>query len=222
MTTPVTGGPILVLASASPRRRELLAALGIRFLIDPSPAPEPDRKPGEPASAFVVRAARAKAGAVAARHTTGLVLGADTIVQVKSRVLGKPTCREEARQMLRSLSGRWHEVFTGICLIDSASGRSRSGHACSRVHFRRLLGAEIDWYVSTGEYRDKAGAYAIQGFASLFIDRIEGCYFNVVGFPIFTFSRVCRRLGFPWCPRSSRVPERRPVPQAPENEINST
>ena len=196
MTTPVTGSQILVLASASPRRRELLAALGIRLLIEPSPAPEPARKPGEPAAAFVMRAARAKAGVVARRHTTGLVLGADTIVQVGNRILGKPASEEEARHMLRNLSGRWHEVFTGICLIDCASGRSRSGHACSRVHFRRLQGQEIEWYLATGEHRDKAGAYAIQGLASLFIDRIEGCYFNVVGFPIFTFARVCRRLGF--------------------------
>ena len=191
MATPVPGSQILVLASASPRRRELLAALGIRLRIEPSPAAEPVRRPGESAAAFVRRAARAKAGIVACRHKTGLVLGADTIVQVANRTLGKPASEEEARRMLRSLSGRWHEVFTGICLIDCASGRSRSGHACSRVHFRRLRRQEIDWYLATGEHRDKAGAYAIQGLASLFIDRIEGCYFNVVGLPV---SLVCRRL----------------------------
>ena len=97
--------------------------------------------------------------------------------------------------MLASLSGRWHEVITGICLVDCGKSRSASACAISRVHFRRLSAGEIDWYLDTGEYADKAGAYAVQGFASLFIDRIEGCYFNIVGFPVHTFEKACRRLG---------------------------
>ncbi len=197
MTTSSAPSVCIVLASASPRRRELLAALGLKPLIDPSGIPEPDLKPGDSAARYVVRAARAKARFVARRHTQGLIVGADTVVMVDNHSLGKAASDEEARKMLRVLSGRWHEVFTGICLIDAVSGRSDSDFSCSRVHMRRLTHDDIQWYLSTGEYRDKAGAYAIQGYASVFIDRIEGCYFNIVGFPVFTFARLCRRLGFP-------------------------
>jgi septum formation protein len=123
-----------------------------------------------------------------------MIIGADTIVVVNDRILGKPDSEDHARAMLRSLSGRWHEVITGLCLIDNRTGRSVSAHNRSRVHMGRFTRADIDWYVSTGEHHDKAGAYAIQGNASLFIDRIEGCYFNIVGFPIFTFARLCKRL----------------------------
>jgi len=194
-TLPAVDVPF-ILASASPRRREILAALGFAPRIEPGNIPEPEPGPGETAGAFTVRAARVKARAAAVRHRVGIIIGADTVVIVKGRFMGKPASPQEAGDMLRSLSGRWHEVVTGICLIDIAAGRSRSAWARSRVHFRRLSRQDIEWYVSTGEYRDKAGAYAIQGYASLFIDRIEGCYFNVVGFPVFTFARLCRRLGY--------------------------
>ena len=97
--------------------------------------------------------------------------------------------------MLLRLSGRWHEVWTGLCIFDCGKRRSRSASACSRVHFRRLSSTDIGWYLESGEYRDKAGAYAVQGYASLFIDRIEGCYFNIVGFPISTFEALCRKSG---------------------------
>ncbi|MBZ5498117.1 MAG: Maf family protein [Acidobacteriia bacterium] len=194
MTTLTPTASRLVLASASPRRRELLAALGFRLLIDPSTGPEPERRRGESAASYVVRAARLKACEVAPRHRSDLIIGADTIVLLRDHILGKPSSAAEAGDMLRSLGGRWHEVFTGICLIDNALGRSGSASSRSRVHMRPLTRSDIDWYLATGEYRDKAGAYAIQGYASLFIDRIEGCYFNIVGFPIFTFARLCRRL----------------------------
>jgi septum formation protein len=197
MTTSRENSRCLVLASASPRRRELLASLGFRLSVDPSTIPEPERNPGEHAASYVRRAARIKAREVAERHPKGLIIGADTIVVARGRILGKPVSTEEARQMLESLGGRWHEVYTGICLIDKAAGRSASACSCSRVHMRRLARQEIDWYLSTGEQRDKAGAYGIQGYASLFIDRIEGCYFNIVGFPIYTFAQLCRRLGWP-------------------------
>jgi septum formation protein len=124
-----------------------------------------------------------------------LVIGVDTIVVLGNAILGKPETRAEARSMLRRLSGRWHEVLSGICLIDCSRGRSRSSISRSRVHFRRLSSEEIEWYLRTGEYCDKAGAYGIQGYASLFIDRIEGCYFNIVGFPITAFQRLGRQLG---------------------------
>ncbi len=97
--------------------------------------------------------------------------------------------------MLQRLNGRWHEVLSGICLIDSGRNRKSSGYGRSRVHFRRLSDAEIEWYLETGEYRDKAGAYGVQGYASLLIDRIDGCYFNIVGFPITAFQKLCRELG---------------------------
>ncbi len=97
--------------------------------------------------------------------------------------------------MLRQLSGRWHEVLSGICIVDCSRRRTRSGFGRSRVHFRRLSAEDIEWYLDTGEHRDKAGGYGVQGYASLFIDRIEGCYFNIVGFPITAFYRLCRDLG---------------------------
>lgn len=144
-----------------------------------------------------MRAARLKAGEVANRHASGIIVAADTIVLARDRILGKPASAEAAAEMLRRLSGRWHEVFTGICVISKPAGCAGAASSRSRVHMRRLTPKEIDWYLSTGEYRDKAGAYAIQGYASLFIDRIEGCYFNVVGFPIYAFAQLCRRLQLP-------------------------
>lgn len=205
MTILRRSGGTLVLASSSPRRRELLEALGLKFEIDPSRMLEPELRPGERPSAYAVRVARAKAREVAKRHAGGLIIGADTIVVAGRAILGKPSCREEARSMLAHLSGRWHEVLTGLCLIDVSRARSASACSRSRVHMRRLTRSEMDWYLSTGEYHDKAGAYAIQGFASIFIDRIEGCYFNIVGFPVFAFAALARRLGFPLLPSGEKL-----------------
>lgn len=197
MTTRMASRRRIILASASPRRRELLAGLGFRLVIDPSTLPEPARIRSESPASYVMRAARMKAQEVAGRHSSGFIIAADTIVVVGNRILGKPVSMEEAGRMLRCLSGRWHEVFTGICGIRKPEGVSGAAYSRSRVHMRRLARAEIDWYLSTGEHWDKAGAYAIQGYASLFIDRIEGCYFNIVGFPIFAFAQLCRRLRLP-------------------------
>jgi septum formation protein len=183
-----------ILASMSPRRREIIAGLGLRFRIEPSAVEEPPCGHAEVPARYAVRVARLKAREVARRLKNGVVIGADTVVVWRRHVLGKPASRAEARSMLALLSGRWHEVLTGICLVDCAGSRSVSSCAVSRVHFRRLSDADIEWYLDTGEYTDKAGAYAIQGFASLFIDRIEGCYFNIVGFPVSTFEKLCRRL----------------------------
>ncbi len=193
MTT--SGNTHWILASASPRRREILAGLGLEFAVDPSSLPEPALRPGENPGAYAMRAARLKARDVAARHRSGLVIGADTIVVCGKVVLGKPATRQAAARMLKILSGRWHRVVTGLSIYDLQLGRSSSGHSESRVHFRRMSPAEIGWYLDTGEYADKAGAYGIQGCAALFIDRIEGCYFNIVGFPVATFENLCRRLG---------------------------
>ncbi|MBN1570391.1 MAG: septum formation protein Maf [Acidobacteria bacterium] len=187
--------PKWILASASPRRSEILSGLGLLFVIDPCGLIEPPRRPRETPSNYAVRLARFKAREVSGRHRSGRILSADTIVVLGDDILGKPEIPTEARHMIRRLSGRWHEVITGICLLDCARNRARTTFGRTRVRFRRLSSAEIDWYLKSGEYRDKAGAYGIQGYASLFIDRIEGCYFNIVGFPISAFEKLCRRSG---------------------------
>jgi septum formation protein len=189
--------PRWILASESPRRREILSSLGLAFKVEPSGIAEPECARGHEPFRCAVRLARAKARNVGLRHRSGIVIAADTVVVAGHKVLGKPASKDEARAMLRRLSGRWHEVITGVCVRDCDSRREASGYSRSRVHMRRMSSADVDWYLTTGEYLDKAGGYAIQGFASLFIDRIEGCYFNIVGFPIVTFYRLCRRLRLP-------------------------
>jgi septum formation protein len=184
-----------ILASASPRRREILKQLGLPFRVEPGGIPEPARNPRETPSAYAVRVACVKAEEIAARHASGFVIGIDTIVVLGKSILGKPKTQSEARAMLEQLSGHWHEVLSGISLIDCGLHRTRTGCGCSRVHFRKLSPQDIQWYLKTGEYRDKAGAYGVQGYASLFIDRIEGCYFNIVGFPIAEFQNLCRESG---------------------------
>jgi septum formation protein len=186
-----------ILASASPRRNEILQLLGIRFQTDPSKNPEPPRNPQESPSRYALRVARLKAEETAPRHPNGFIIAADTIVVVNDRILGKPLDREDAGRMLKNLSGRWHEVLTGICLLDCSMDQAFSLCSRSRVHFRKMSSEEIDWYLNTNEYRDKAGAYGVQGYAALFIDRIEGCYFNIVGFPIAAFERLCHKAGIP-------------------------
>jgi septum formation protein len=168
----------LILASGSPRRAEILAAAGIPFekrqtqFVDETPLP------GESPRDYVTRLAREKARTV----TADLVLGADTTVVLDHEILGKPADSEEAASMLRRLAGRDHEVLTGICL--RAEAREIVDCASSRVWFLELSDSEIEAYVSSGEPMDKAGAYGIQGLASKFVTRIEGCYFNIMGLPI--------------------------------------
>jgi septum formation protein len=125
----------------------------------------------------------------------GFIVSADTVVVLGRSILGKPSSREQAREMLTRLSGRWHEVLSGLCVMNCDIRRIHSGYSRTRVHFRPLSQSDIDWYLNTGEYRDKAGAYAVQGCASLFIDRIDGCYFNIVGFPVTLFEKLCRKAG---------------------------
>jgi septum formation protein len=187
--------PKWILASASPRRREILGKIGIPFSVDSVGIPEPQRRARETPARYALRLARLKAQSVAPKYATGLVLAADTIVVLGNRIFAKPGSRAEARSMLKSLSGRWHEVVSGVCLLDCRAQHAYSTFSRSRVHFRRLSPGEIEWYLKTGEYRDKAGAYGVQGFASLFIDRIEGCYFNIVGFPVAAFEKLCRKAG---------------------------
>jgi septum formation protein len=184
-----------ILASSSPRRKMILERLGMRFAIDPSGMQEPDRNPGEKPSRYAIRIARLKAGEVAKRHKSGIVLAADTIVVLGDSILGKPADKADACRMLKRLSGRWHEVISGVCLLECAKRRTRSISSRTRVHFRSLSPAEIEWYLQSGEFRDKAGAYGAQGRASIFIDKIDGCFFNVVGFPVAIFERLCRKSG---------------------------
>jgi septum formation protein len=178
---------MLILASQSPRRQEILARAGIRFILRPAEISE-ERMGDEDPREHVRRLARLKAEAVAAA-AEDIVLGADTVVVIEGRILGKPADPEQAAWMLRQLSGREHEVITGFCL--RAGGRRMVDVESTRVRFVPLSDGEIADYVASGEPMDKAGAYAIQGLASKFIDRIEGCYFNVVGLPV---SLVYRRL----------------------------
>jgi septum formation protein len=179
---------MLILASASPRRHELLSQAGLAFTVETSDINE-DRLPREIAAAYVQRLAEDKAQAVWALRRSAdapddplIVLGADTCVVSDGHILGKPTGADDARRMLQRLSGRTHAVLTGIAA--ASRGKTISDVEITQVTFNVLKDSEIDEYVATGEPLDKAGAYAIQGYAARWIPRIEGCYFNVVGLPI--------------------------------------
>lgn len=185
------GEPRLVLASASPRRAAILGRLGVPFRVAVSDAPE-ELLPGEDADAACVRLARAKAELVAAVEPLP-VLAADTLVVCDGRILGKPETPGEAKAMLRLLSGRTHEVVTGVCLLwgeKAASGLERTA-----VEFAPLSDAEVEAYVRSGEPMGKAGAYHVDGAGSLFIRRIDGSPSNVAGLPVRLVSRLAREAG---------------------------
>lgn len=185
----------LILASASPRRRELLQQVGSAFQVEVSNTPEqvdPSLLPEE----MVQQLALQKALAVAAAHTSGLVLGADTVVVNDGVLLGKPESTEEATKMLRSLSGRWHQVMTAVALVDASGARTPwVSVEKTRVKFRNLTENDIAAYLATGEFMDKAGAYGIQGYGALLVEKIEGCYFNVVGLPLQLVAAGLRNWG---------------------------
>lgn len=185
----------VVLASGSPRRRELLLAAGIEHEVVPADIDE-SRLEGESAPAYVERLARRKAAVVAERHPVpALVVGADTVVAIDGEILGKPKDRADAVRMLGRLSGRSHEVMTGIA-VAVGGGDLASAVARTMVWFARLPEEEIARYVAAGESDDKAGAYAIQGRASRFIPRIDGSYTNVVGLPIAVLMPMLVRAGW--------------------------
>jgi septum formation protein len=190
---------VLVLASSSPRRQEILKRAGIPFLVRPADIDETLRE-GELPAAYVRRLAQAKAESVPA-DSEEIVLAADTVVVVDGLILGKPAGGADAARMLRLLSGREHQVLTGVCL--RAQARSVVDEESTRVWFVPLTEDQIADYVSSGEPLDKAGAYAIQGLASKFIPRIEGCYFNVVGLPIAKVFGCLERLSPHVCPGSA-------------------
>lgn len=180
---------MLVLASQSPRRRELLTQAGYQFTVQPADIPE-DPLPGEDPIAYVTRLARQKAQAVYDQLSDpcAMVLGADTTVTVDNEILGKPVDSTDAARMLRLLSGRTHRVITGVALVTARSAEIAA--EVTAVRFLTLSDREIESYIATGEPLDKAGAYAIQGRAARWIPRIVGCYFNVVGLPLALVSTL--------------------------------
>ncbi len=182
----------LILASASPRRADLLTAAGFSFEVIPVEIDEAVL-PGEEPKDYVARLALAKARAVSRSNPGSVVLGADTAVVAGALVLGKPADAGEARQMLKTLSGRTHDVLTGVALC--VNGREACEVACTTVRFLPLSAAEIAWYVATSEPYDKAGGYAVQGLASRFVDTIEGSYSNVVGLPVSIVYRLLQDFG---------------------------
>ena len=181
----------LILASASPRRSELLRNASIPFVVERAHVPE-QPLPNEQPLVYAQRLARDKALAVFARHPDTVVLGADTIVVADEHLLEKPVDAEDAARMLRLLSGRAHQVITGVCLM--SAGFEQTEAEITEVRFSSLSGSEIADYVATGEPMDKAGAYAIQGVASRWVERIDGCYFNVVGLPVPRVYRMLRAI----------------------------
>ena len=193
MTVPPTAP--LVLASASPRRRQLLEMLGLEHRVVP-PDVDETRRPGEEPARYVVRLAREKALAVAGRQPGALVLAADTTVVLGSEVFEKPRTPAEAVAMLRSLSGRTHQVHTGVALADGT--RVEDALDVTDVTFRRLPEPELAAYVATGEPMDKAGAYAIQGLGAALIEGIRGDFFGVMGLPLRLVLELLERRGRPY------------------------
>jgi septum formation protein len=189
----------LILASASPRRRELLERLGLPFEVRPSGIEEP-LAAGVPASTLATTLARAKAADIADRlraaGEAALVLGADTLVVLDGQPLGKPTSQGDARAMLRALRGRSHEVVTAVVVRDAEpAGRQLTEAVVSQVLMRDYTDDEIAAYVATGEPDDKAGAYAVQGRGRRLVSRVDGCYTNVVGLPLRTTARLLQAFG---------------------------
>ncbi len=180
------------LASSSPRRAALLAGIGVPHLVDPPQADE-TAHPGESPAALTVRLARRKAESVAARHPGAVTLGADTVVSLDDHILGKPHDRSDWAAMLRLLSGRTHLVHTGVALV--RDGAAVSDVERTEVRFRALTEAEIAWYVASGEGRDKAGGYALQGKGAALVAAVHGCFTNVVGLPIGLLIRLATGIG---------------------------
>lgn len=185
----------VILASASPRRRQLLEQVGLCFTAQASDVAE-EAKPGLSPAEWAKSLAVDKATSVAeTADSETVVIGADTIVVYKAEVFGKPCNQEQARAMLQTLAGQQHQVITGVAVV--GGGEVFSDYAVTLVTFRNLTQSEIDSYIGTAEWKDKAGAYGIQGMGALLVERIEGCYANVVGLPLVTLYRLLSRVGVP-------------------------
>ncbi len=183
----------IILASRSPRRREILSNLGLSYETYERVSTINNSLNLQP-SEFVITQAEMKAKEPVSRFKNGLIITADTIVYSHGQILEKPIDHEDAERMISMLQGTTHQVYTGLCLSDCASGLSMSDAGVTDVMFSNMTHEEIEWYVNTKEYCDKAGGYAIQGLASQFIQGINGCYFNVVGFPVNTFYQLLKAL----------------------------
>ena len=183
----------IILASQSPRRRELLERMGIRdFEVLPARGEEL-ADPSLPPAELVEELSRRKCAEVAALRPGGLVIGADTVVSIDGQVLGKPRDRAEAERMLRALSGRQHTVYTGVTVL--YNGTAETGSERTSVRFRPLTDGDITRYIATGEPMDKAGAYGIQGYGSVLVEGISGDYYNVMGLPVCRLARMLARFG---------------------------
>ncbi len=186
----------LILASASPRRKELLEGLGLAFEIITSHCPEVWEKGLSPRQ-VARKLALDKADDVVGKVDSGIVIGADTLVVLEDEILCKPRDHGDAVRILKRLSGKSHEVITAVAVIDVATGQTLQGEGITQVHFRELSDEEIGRYVKTEEPMDKAGAYGIQGKGILFVEGIEGCYTNVVGLPLPALAEMLSRMGHP-------------------------
>jgi septum formation protein len=183
-----------VLASASPRRRELLASIGLEFDVVPSAIAEV-RAAGESPEEYVARLSREKAAAIAATHRDRWIIAADTTVLLGEELLEKPADAADAQRMLATIAGKTHVVYTGVTLQNAAGGYHDTRVAESEVRMLPLSEREIAWYVATGEPLDKAGAYAVQGIGAMFIDSVHGSYTNVVGLPLALLYQMLERAG---------------------------
>ena len=184
----------IILASASPRREEILGKTGLKFGVDKSDYEEDidsRLKPHDLASSI----SRGKAARVARRHRNALIIAADTIVVLKGRLFGKPRNEDQAREMLKALSGKAHSVITGFTILDTATEKAISRSVESKVFFKRMTAEEIEGYIRSGEPLDKAGAYGIQGLGAVLIKRIEGDFFNVMGLPLYALAESLKKFG---------------------------
>jgi len=191
----------LILASGSPRRSEILSMLTLRYRVQTSHVDEeeilltmPQASPKE----LVQRLSSAKSQAVAGALDSGLVLGADTVVALEGEIYGKPVDEQDLRRMMQAFSGKTHQVFTGVTLTQAAGKHSVSLTAVTEVTFRAISDEEMEWYVAHADYLDKAGGYAIQEHAALFIEGIQGCYYNVMGLPVQETLMLFQLMGTSW------------------------
>ena len=184
----------IILASASPRRKELLEKIGLTFKVEPSNYEEQVHSGLEPHE-FAQKIALEKARTVASKHKDGIVIAADTFIVFGGQILGKPHTENEARKMLETINGKSHSVITGFSIIDTSKNKTLSKSVETKVYLRKLTLAEIDAYVKSKEPLDKAGAYAIQGLGAVFVEKIEGDYFNVIGLPLSALTEALKEFG---------------------------